>query len=310
MISVVVLTYNAATHLPALLDSLATQTIDHELIIIDSSSTDKTTSLLSERGVKYYSIDQKDFNHGGTWNLGVSLTTYEDIVLLTQDAIPAEPNSLEKLVAIMNSQPAIGMAYGRQLAYPKSQLMSQFARLTNYPSQSIIKSKADIAVMGIRTCHCSNSFAAYRKSVLLSVGGFPTDTIIGEDVVIGARLIQAGYSIAYCADTQVYHSHDYTIREEFKRYFDIGAFHQQQRPLLRPFQRAESQGFKYVLAEWRYLYRNNALSFIPSQLLRTGAKYIGYRLGRMYQKVPNRWKFKLSMHPNFWISNTIQESDH
>ncbi|GAB4015096.1 glycosyltransferase family 2 protein [Spirosoma koreense] len=300
MISVVIPTYNAATYLPSLLDRLANQTIAHELIIIDSSSTDQTPILLKERGIAFHSIPAKEFNHGATRNFGVSLATHENVIMLTQDALPADNKALERLVAMMNRQPTIGMAYGRQLAYPQAQLMSQFARLTNYPPQSIIKSKADISRLGIRTCHCSNSFAVYRKSVLLSVGGFPTDTVLGEDVVVGAHLIQNGYSIAYCADALVYHSHDYTMMEEFRRYFDIGAFHQQQRPLLKPFQRAESEGFRYVLDEWKYLKQHHAMASIPNQLVRTGAKYIGYRLGRLYDKMPVSLRQRLSMHPRFW----------
>lgn len=300
MVSVVIPTYNAVVHLAALLDMLQKQTLTNEIIIIDSGSTDGTTELLNERNISFTAIHKSEFNHGDTRNRGVQLATYEDVVMLTQDALPANEDALANLVAMMHSDPKIGMAYGRQIAYSGASLMSEYARLTNYPPVSDVRSKDDISRLGIRTCHCSNSFAAYRKSALESVGGFPTDTILGEDVVVAARLIQSGRSLAYCADAQVYHSHNYEFTEEFKRYFDIGAFHQQQRPLLKEFQRAESEGIRYVLNEWRYLKNRQALSLIPKQMLRTAAKYIAYRLGRLHDGLPVSVKRHISMHPGFW----------
>lgn len=41
---------------------------------------------------------------------------------------------------------------------------------------------------------------------------------------MAARMIQAGYKIAYCAEASVRHSHNYTPKQEFQRYFDTGYF--------------------------------------------------------------------------------------
>jgi rhamnosyltransferase len=300
MISIVIPLYNAIEHIEALIDKLAEQTIAHELILIDSSSTDGTTQWLNERSIPFTSIPKETFNHGTTRNLGVSLSTGDYVIMLTQDALPVGFTTLEKLVEILDTQEAVSLVYGRQLPYPNATPLSKFARYTNYPSTSQIKSQADISHLGIRTCHCSNSFAAYRKSALVEIGGFPTDVILGEDVVVGAQFILKGLSIAYCGSAEVIHSHNYTVEEEFKRYFDIGVFHQQQRNLLQPFLKAESEGFKYVISEWRYLNKQNQLLYIPNQLIRTVAKYMGYRLGRAHHKMPNWIKFKISMHKSFW----------
>ena len=71
----------------------------------------------------------------------------------------------------------------------------------------------------------SNSFAAYRVSVLKEVGGFPDDVIFGEDMFVATKMLKAGYKIAYAAGACVYHSHDYSLWQEMKRYFDMGVFH-------------------------------------------------------------------------------------
>lgn len=303
MVSVIIPTYNAAPYLRSLLEALSCQTIKHELIIIDSGSTDDTLSILKNFGLKYHSIEKALFNHGGTRNMGVEMSSFENIIMITQDACPIDSQVLATLVDCLNQNDDIGMAYGRQVAYANADVISMYARLSNYPAESIIKSKADIPRLGIRTCHCSNSFAAYKKSLLMSIGGFPIDTILGEDVVVAARLIQSGFSLAYCAEAQVFHSHNYSFKEEFKRYFDIGAFHRQQKGLLRTFQSAEYQGVAYVLNEWKYLIKNKHTSLIPVQLLHTILKYLGYKIGYMHTYLSITIKRRLSMHPLFWQQN-------
>ena len=77
----------------------------------------------------------------------------------------------------------------------------------------------------MKTAFNSNSFAAYRRKALKDVGGFPINTILSEDMYVTAKMLLKNWSVAYCADAKVYHSHNYTIWQEFKRYFDIGVFH-------------------------------------------------------------------------------------
>ena len=300
MVSVVIPTYNAGNYLPRLLDALAKQTLAHELIIVDSTSRDNTQAILRERNIPFHEVSPALFNHGGTRNLAMSFTSHPVVIMMTQDALPVHPDTLKNLVAMLLRDENIGMAYGRQLPYPEAGILSQFARMTNYPAESRLKAWKDIPSLGIRTCHCSNSFAAYKKADFLAVGGFPTDTILGEDVVLAAKLITNGKSLAYCAEAPVYHSHDYALTEEFRRYFDIGAFHQQQEKLLQPFTGAESEGLKYVIQEWKYLAGNNHLALIPAQVLRTAAKLVGYKLGKWQRHLPLSLKQKISMHASFW----------
>lgn len=300
MVSVIIPTYNAINYLPALLVSLKQQTLEHELIIIDSSSTDGTTDYLTQNHVPFLSIPTSSFNHGTTRNLGASMAKGNALIYLTQDALPANVYALERLIDALFSSDDVALAYGRQLPYPDADIMSQFARLTNYPGKSLIKSKDDIMVMGIRACHCSNSFAAYKKDMFLEAGGFPSSTILGEDVTVAAHLVLGGKRIFYCAEAEVYHSHNYTLIEEFKRYFDIGVFHKQENQVLKPFTKAESEGVKYVLQEWAYLRSKKQLHLIPQQLIRTTAKYIGYRVGYWNDWLPDLVKLKLSMHSAYW----------
>lgn len=300
MVSVVIPTYNASQYLPELIPMIRQQSVECELIVLDSDSDHATKQLLAELNVFVVSIRKGEFNHGATRNIGLNLASHEVVVFLTQDALPAQTTSVEKLTNVLFREPNVAMSYGRQIPYEQTGPFGRYARYANYPETSITKNKALIPVLGIKTCSCSNSFAAYRKSDLLAVGGFPSDTILGEDVSVAARFILADKSVAYCADATVYHSHDYTIWEEFKRYFDIGVFHNEQKDVLKEFSRAEKQGVGYFFGELNYLKEMRLQRLIPAQFVRTAAKYTGYKLGLWEERLPTKLKRLISMHRHFW----------
>ena len=56
----------------------------------------------------------------------------------------------------------------------------------------------------------------------MKMGGFVTKTIFNEDMICAGTMIQKGYSVVYAADARVYHSHNYSCREQFRRNFDNG----------------------------------------------------------------------------------------
>ncbi|CAA6819800.1 MAG: O antigen biosynthesis rhamnosyltransferase rfbN [uncultured Sulfurovum sp.] len=123
---------------------------------------------------------------------------------------------------------------------------------------------------------------------------------MGEDVHAGAKILLEGYSLAYVANAQVYHSHSYTVMQECKRYFDIGVFHKNESWLLETFGKAEGEGIKYIKSEFLYLLKHQAYHQIPSFFLRNGCKYLGYKLGKQYQKLSLKSIKKLSMHKSWW----------
>jgi rhamnosyltransferase len=123
--------------------------------------------------------------------------------------------------------------------------------------------------------------------------------ILGEDTIVAAKMLLAGWKVAYQADAQVYHSHDYTYLQEFRRYFDIGVMHTREAWMLDAFGKPEGEGARFVRSEWAYLLKK-APWLIPSAMLRTGLKYLGYRLGRMESRLPLGLKRYLSMHKGFW----------
>lgn len=283
------------------LRAFAQQTIKPKrAIVLDSESSDGYTWLAKDYGFDIIEVSRRDFNHGATRQLGIKHLdqSCDLVILMTQDAILAGPEALELIVRAFED-PMVGAAYGRQLPHKNATPLEAHARLFNYGTFPCTKSLASISELGLKTCFISNSFAAYRLKDLLAVGGFPADVILGEDAYVAGQLVLAGKKIAYVPDACVFHSHDYSIMEEFKRYFDTGVFHAQQPWITEKFGGATGEGRKFVLSELRYLVQY-APYLIPSALARTFMKLLGYRLGRAHIRLPVSYVPRLSMHRGFW----------
>ncbi len=299
-ISVVIPVLNAGPFLKDLLPALARQGLPHDrFLVLDSQSSDDSAAAFREFGATVVEVEQATFNHGGTRQLAVEMRPEaEFVVMLTQDAIPQGKDTLARLVSAFDDK-QVGMAYGRQLPRPNARAIERHARLFNYPPTSESRSLADAPRYGVKTVFCSDSFAAYRKEALLEAGGFPRDAFFAEDQLVAGRMLIEGWQIAYRGDAEAIHSHDYSIAEEFRRYFDVGVFHGRNRWLLDTYGRAEGEGVRFARSELAYLLRHEPLR-IPSAGLRLVAKYAGYRMGQREASLSNRWKQRLSMQPFYW----------
>jgi rhamnosyltransferase len=299
---IIVPTLNAEPDWPRFAPAILACANPNHVLIVDSDSTDNTVQLAADAGFRMTSIARSDFNHGGTRQWAASCDQYADVlVYLTQDAILADSSALERLLAPFED-PAIGAVFGRQLPRPGAGAIETHARLFNYPPKSDVRTLATRESTGFKSIFLSNSFAAYRRTALEGVGGFPTDVILGEDTVTAARLLLVGWKIAYAADACVYHSHAYSSMEEFKRYFDTGVLHSRESWLLKEFGRTNGEGRRFVKSEMNYLRSRNPW-LIPEALTRTVVKYAGYRLGRMEARFGVGLKRRLSMHSFFWKSS-------
>lgn len=298
-VSVCIPTLNPGKNIEDLLSIKKNQgDVAGKFLIIDSESDDGSLARLVDAGFLLHRISRKEFNHGGTRELARKLVAAEIVVFMTQDAILADPLSLQRLVDAF-ADPQVGAAYGRQLPALDASPIAAHARLFNYPSTGRVVSREDIPQLGVKTAFLSNSFAAYRTEALQAVGGFPRDVIFGEDTCVAARMLQAGWKIAYCAEAACYHSHNYTFAKEFQRYFDIGVLHAREAWYLQVLGGAEGEGKRFVGSELRYL-RKHAPAAIPAALLRSACKLLGYRLGRLERYLPRWVKLACSMNRGFW----------
>jgi len=299
-IGILIPTLNAGTVWEECLKKITIQTATiSRKIILDSGSNDNTIDLAKHYGFEILTIDKKDFDHGyGRVLLAQEAGNVDILLYLTQDCILANADSISNLITAFNDEKT-GIAYGRQLPRVEAKLLEAHARNFNYPDISTVKSFADRERLGIRVASCSNSFAAYRTNIFHEIGGFPRNSIFGEDVILGGQMLIKGWKIAYVANAEAYHSHNYTIKEEFKRYFDIGVFHKTNDWLLKEFGSANGEGLKYVKSELNIIIKNNIM-LLPKMMGSTLAKWAGYKLGLNFNYLSARLRESFSMHKNYW----------
>jgi len=294
-------TLNAGERWPDVIHAIATQRVQpDQKIIIDSGSTDNTLDLPTLATFEIVTIAKQDFDHGGTRQMAINRFPDADLyIFLTQDAILANSEALANLIAIFEENPTIGVAYGRQLPHKGAKGLEAHARLFNYPAHSQLRNLTNAQQYGIKAASCSNSFAAYRRSAFEEAGGFPTGTILGEDVIAAGKIMLKGWQLAYVAEAMVYHSHHYSVKDEFKRYFDIGVFHATNSWIFKHFGHADAEGYRYVKSELNYLLKHDLLA-LPKAILSNGAKLLGYKMGLNYKRLPVTWRPSFSMHRQFW----------
>ncbi|MDP9764004.1 rhamnosyltransferase [Deinococcus enclensis] len=256
----------------------------------------------------YESLDQSKFNHGGTRNLGARLASEQGaqiLVFMTQDALPADEHWLKRLVAPIRSGQAVA-TFARQLPRPEASLLERFSRYFNYPEVSRSRTEADIPELGVKAFFFSNVCSAVRADVFWEVGGFPEDVIMNEDMTLAAKLLRAGHTVRYTAEAEVIHSHDYTLAQQFRRNFDVGAFFADAGPELSGAS-VGGEGVRFVLEQLRYVRRHGRSDLIPLVIAEAAAKYTAFQLGRHHHLLPLPLKKKLSMHSYHWDQRRAPE---
>ncbi len=299
-VAVVIPTLNAQKHLEELLPSLKRQTlVPSEILIVDSESEDQTEKVAKSFGARFVSIRRRDFNHGLTRTFAAKLTESDIVVFMTQDALPANEKALENLVLPLIEHDDVAASYGRQIPRKNAGPFESFSRLFNYPERDEKKTLKDAKKLGFKVAFMSNSFAAYKRQPLKEVGYFP-ETHFGEDSAVAAKLLLKGYAIYYSASAVVYHSHSYGIADEFRRYFDVGAFHSRFSWLIESFGSPVGEGKKFVKQELFYLLSERKYHLLIPWFFRNAARYLGYKMGLNFGKIPSKLLPKLSAQPYYW----------
>lgn len=268
--------------------------------MVDSSSDDATVIEATAAGARVMTIARSDFDHAGTRTLAAQSAAGQVLMFLTHDALPANGDAIANLVAALERDPQVGAAYGRQLSWPHTPPFAAHLRAFNYPSQGRTVTMDDRRTLGLRAAFLSDSFCAYRAEALARAGWFGHGLILGEDMVAGARLLKLGYRLCYEPGAEVYHAHAYTVAQEFRRYFDIGVMHADQRWLIDEFGRAEGEGLRYVRSEVAYLANRGLLYKVPEGMLRNVMKYMGYAIGQRYRLLPASMRRRLGMNQRWW----------
>ena len=246
-------------------------------------------------------IRPSEFDHGGTRRAMAESSDADLLLFMTQDAMPYDNACVEHLVEKF-SLPHVKAAYARQLPRDDCRTLERFTRGFNYPEESDIKDAGDLPKLGVKTFFCSNVCAAYRREIYEELGGFVRHTIFNEDMIYAAKAVEAGYSVAYAADAQVVHSHNYTNGQQFHRNFDLGVS-QAEHPEIFAAYPSESEGKRMVKDVTVYLRSNHMSAGLPHFYMQCACKYAGYLLGKNYRRLPKKWVLAFTSNKEYWKQN-------
>lgn len=282
-ISLIIPTLNGARDLPALMKRLQNQTMPpDEIIVVDSASTDGTVQLAVQLGAKVIEIERKDFDHGGTRDKALRHSRGDIVLFMTQDALPVDEYYIERLIAPFDD-PRVAAVGGRQAPKRDARLFEQIVREYNYPVHTRVWDASEIGKMGVRAFMISDVCSAYRRSAYLNAGGFDHPIMTNEDMLMAQRLLENGQAICYCGSAAVYHSHNLTLSQQFRRNYIVG----------RTMKRYEAR-FAYVseLGEGAKLAQAVLVQLLSGMHLieafcfcaDCAARLLGNRLGRLAEK--------------------------
>lgn len=206
--------YNDIDVIRGTLEMVRRQTCpDVTLWNFDSSSTDGTLEVIREYNdpARILQNDPRDYNPGRILNQAVATVGGELVVFLNSDATPEREDWLERLIAPL-SDPNVGAVFGRQTARPDCR--SLFRKDTE-------RAYGDGREASRWVHFFSMANSAARREVLERFA-FETRIQYSEDIEWSYRLRQAGFTIRYVAEAAAMHSHNYTLRQAFKRQFGEG----------------------------------------------------------------------------------------
>lgn len=238
---------------------------------------DNTEQKLKKLNLRYKKIKKEDFSHSLTREIEAFESKSDIIVFITQDVKIVRNDWLYNLTKdIINGQ--VDACYSRQLC--NNNTIEKYTRECNYPEESKIVSKEDIQKLGLKTFFFSDASSAIKRETFIKLNGYDHKKLaISEDMYIAYKLITNGYKIKYCADSEVIHSHNFTLKQYYNRYKETGKFFKENSYLNNyKVNQAGGNMAKYILKRaiqdknWSVLFK-----YIPNMATR----FIGMKVGKI-----------------------------
>lgn len=242
-----------------------------------TKSKDRTEEILNNLKTTYKIIEPQEFSHSLTREKEAFESDADILVFITQDIKIERDDWLYNLVKPIEENEC-DASYSRQLCVDNS--IEKYTRELNYPKESKIVSKQDIDKLGLKTFFFSDASSAVKRETFVKLKGYDNkNLVISEDMYIAYKLIMNDYKIKYCANSEIIHSHQFTLKQQYKRYYDTGKFFKENSYLNKyKVNQAGSNLAKYVFKRawedknWYVLFK-----FIPNMMVR----FIGMKVGKM-----------------------------
>ncbi|MFN5833345.1 MAG: glycosyltransferase [Akkermansiaceae bacterium] len=181
-----------------------------ELIVIDSGSSDRSIEIIRQDGrARLIEIPLGTYVPGPVLNMGAREASHDWIVYLNADAKPVGRDWLSNLLRPCLDDPKFGAAFSRQIPRPDCQAV--FAHDYDRCFGLERESKNWDHFFSMVSC-------VTHRSVLAKVP-IREDLQYAEDDEWTRRLIAAGYHVIYAIESLAMHSHNYTLKQTYKRAF-------------------------------------------------------------------------------------------
>ena len=241
-----------------------------------TESKDNTEEYLKNNNIEYKKIKKSEFSHSLVREKEAMESDSDVVAFVTQDVVIDDELWLYNLTKDIGKDNIVA-AYSRQVT--KYNNIEKYTRESNYPAQSKVVSQDDISKLGLKTFFFSDASSAIDTNIFKKLNGYDGKNLpISEDMYIAYKIINNGYKIKYCADSEVVHSHKFTLKQQYKRYYDTGKFFKQNEYLNK--YKVNKSGGKlaaYVLKRaWQEKNWKVLFNFIPNMM----ARFIGMKVGK------------------------------
>jgi glycosyltransferase involved in cell wall biosynthesis len=220
---------NGGQLLAGVLRALAAQTVEHELLVCDTESSDGSVDLARRHGARVIEIPRARFTHGSARNLLMDAARGAHVALLTQDSEPADEHWLERLLEGFQAAGDVGLVYGPYRPRPHApepvrlELERWFASLSpdgHTQVERLGERERALPVIELvgRRGFFTDANACVARAAWERVPF--RDVPYAEDRVLAIDMLRAGYAKAFVPAAATLHSHDYTASEQLRRSFD------------------------------------------------------------------------------------------
>lgn len=209
IVSILIRTKNEEKNIKRILDSLMPQKYrDFEIIIVDSGSTDKTLEIAKKYPVEIFKIEPEKFTYGFALNYGFKKAKGRYVVCLSADALPASDDWLETLIKNFNDD-SIAAVMCKTLPWPDCNPFDRRGLLKKFNMKKQEINEGPPLIF-------SNADSAIRKDVWEKIRF--DETLTGAEEYDWVKKVrELKYKIIYEPEAEVYHSHNETLKQIFRR---------------------------------------------------------------------------------------------
>lgn len=270
--------YNAKDYIERLMNGIKIQkdVQINKIVFCVTESTDNTLELVRRLdGVDCFEVKKEEFSHSLVREQGMSHCVSPVVIFLSQDVVVEKENAFYELAKVIND--SVVFAYGRQTVRKKT--IEYYTRKYNYPDSSSIVTKGDIGKLQLKAFFNSDAFAAYNRKVFFELNGYDNKPMMfNEDMYYAKKILEAGYQKAYVAEAEVVHSHKFTLKELYGRYYTTGVWFKEHKEFQN--YKAMNSGFKLALYVLGQALKDFNIPVLFRLLPDMAARYLGMRKGK------------------------------